>query len=506
MQNLSHSQNADSTLSVTIPWGSEALSKVANPDELELLSLQQHIIDDLQLKISGMMSRATAITAISNAEQESQSLSIQLKEALAYIELLCSKQEQGRSDSAAANQEIEDLKQQVEIAQLSIDGLKEQLSKQSQQSHDARADLATSQVLANDFESKFHVAMDKVGKRNRKISELEAELYQYKNTVTSTNKALRQAQEELAGVESRIANAVSAERARMQERFDAELRAEKEKGQAAGNKVASIVEHESRQRISSLERELELQKDSYDDLTATLLSCESYQNALNSYDLTLATVRKKFEAKHKEIEAHTADLEAQLTQAKRENIYLSAVLDFYCTNVVWSHEDGTYVFVLMHSNKAPYRTGWESEAHRNYPICVVMNPNNTAHKIAIHEESNALMVPVNEDEVCCFNHKHGKAIQAAMMAMPTKEYNDAVGASVKRNRLIAHNAEHLDINWSQTLKTGRFLSMAGGELLSDEDYKELSVMQVLMASFRGELVSKGKKAKRNVVRRKKARK
>lgn len=451
---------------IELPWGKDAvLSAVQDEGEVEIVLLQQSIIDNQQSKLNVLHHKNVELNknlfALSCASEKSDG-------RIAELESLVKE----KTDFAL------DIEGKLNQSALDLDVLEKTQNILIKQNHDQERKLEAVTYQKGVIQSELNKLRTSLNSTHKANQDLILENTRLTTEVGLIQKKLNQQQIEIDGIPTRIENAQATERARLSSNnnIDHQSRNEQiailEQQLKIARKEKTQLCNENISAVSALKKEASL-SDSLrnhaiksSELTKVAISkLEEQASATNKLNKSMANLMAKF-----------ADQSIKFDQAKRENYYLSQILEYQELRTVWQHADGTSIYIIgVNPLKSISIEGAEDKHSLLHPVCWVMNANGTGHTLLLNDAHDTLLYPsVVTDTEFQLQAEHEVEVTEALKNIPLDKFDESLKASVARAQNISNAADLLDINWSENLNTDRLIKEVFEDGWSNADLNKLT--------------------------------
>ncbi|MEC6833034.1 hypothetical protein VXS06_14800 [Photobacterium toruni] len=467
---------------VSIPWGSTAVNEVANGIELEMLLLQQSIIDGQQQELIEAKVMPTTPSFDTGMIQKIAQLEIKLqateRDRETTFAALIDVQAELETINAAGAENVAELKAEILALQSQL-AISEQTKKVVLDSNYELERKAANKAYQHQvLQTQFDVNREAYNKIHTDHQALIGSHSVLVQTEKNNQKLIKQLTSEVDGFDLRLENVRKTEHARVIESLPP--------APATVSVISDEVEP-LKQEVAQLKEKLSL--------------CNAQKSEMNNATMKAQAEAERFKKEAKRLVDHAhqsndlvgkavgemnaqTDIAARLDNAmqktivefsqqtiqldtiKRENAYLSEMLDYQEMRTIWTHEDGTAAYIIScnPSRALSLNDGEKERQSMIHPVCWVMNTNGTGHIVLLNEAQDELLFPSAAKGKCALNIEHKDSLKDAIKAVTIEKFNDALKKAVRRAQNICNAADVLDINWSEPLNIDRLL----GKIMEDE--------------------------------------
>lgn len=480
------------SLIVDIPWGKASVSAlIGDEPKIQMALLQQSIIDQYQVDL------AQAEARLQIAQERCYKLEMEFVTASGRAEQLAGELDEARQaleqqgDISAS--ELKELNDKVLRLEAEVE-LAEQTRQQAiQRNYDQERKLEALQYQKDTVQRLFDEQRHGLARLKKEHSELSGEHELLSTEMKDARKYIHQLEQELAGVPSRIENAVATALANHREgdgqevaRLNTAINEKQQEIERLTAEVDQLVADKT-----EVENELNTRTIQCNDaLQLAQLAQENVHAMEGQYNLMKDRL-VKYEGMAKQAAEMVAFTQEQLVQARRSSVYLTQLVKYLEGGSIYSHEDGTVVFGYHRDMSDATRSTGDGSPdltpHDDYPLYWVVNPDGVGHMVMLAASEDALLFPEQVDDSVLVGQEHKDGIVEAIKSRPKlSEQQNAMHEEMARAQGIMYSAELLDFNFADTYDRIKFIKalIAGGQSQQEIDEMDKGFDQVIRLSQR----------------------
>lgn len=175
----------------------------------------------------------------------------------------------------------------------------------------------------------------------------------------------------------------------------------------------------------------------------------------------LGTQNMKYEKYGKECSELVASIHADNVALKRDNLYLSQLMDFFGGQRIYTSPKGVTVFMLHNNFKecveVPKCYADADTPDPAYPVFWVVHPNALGHMIMLNKSRDALLLPANLPKKYLISNGLHQEIFDAIKSVPLSKYIKALDDATEVSKKISLNAEYLDYDFAKPFERAEFI-------------------------------------------------
>lgn len=475
---------------VSIPWGVNAVSKMATdgPMEVEQLLLQQSIIDELQQEKKTLEIQKEAL------RKQGADMDMELYARQARIEHL-----EGELDAARKTltekadisaDEVDKLRAKITELEALLDSALYSKNQAIARNNDQERKLTAVQFQHDQVQKLLDEKRLAVNRYHAENAAQAAELDTLRCESADNQKYIKRLEDELAGVPVRIDNAVATALAGRSEVNHGEVTALRDEVARLAGELIQMTEQRDRleaENASIHQQNAELIEIAKLGNQAVDTAFERWEKERSKHD------RYKREAK--EIIELVAGQHQELAKFKKDCLILAKAVECLQGGKIYHGDDGTMVFMLHNDiytkvDQLGQQDGDDNAApHPDYPLCWAVKPNGTGHLLMLSKSMENLVFPGKLDGDCLMDASHNDAVEEAIKSRPTMpEVEEAFQKSMETIGNVSVNAELLDYDFAKTHETVELIQAmikAGWSAEELEERKQgIALLQSLNAQYR----------------------